>query len=122
MEKIYKTVGKVSFYKLPQFNSLNSQPEFVQKAAVQFDIDGVPLLVFLTYKGDCLKIPHLIEITPNHNNLISLIYCGILEPDKKRSEYDVKIKYSVKVILDIIESAREISISQEQKNILLKKL
>ena len=122
MEKIYKTVGKISFYKIYQLNPLTSQTEFIRKAAVQFDIDGVPLLVFFAYKGDCFKIPHSVKIIPDYSDLIYFIYCGILEPDIKRSEYDVKIKYSVKVILDIIENARETSISQEQKNILLKKL
>lgn len=122
MEKIYETVGKISFYKMPQLNPLTSQKEFIRKAAVQFDIDGVPLLVFFAYKGDCFKIPHSVKITPDYSDSISFIYCGILEPDKERNEYDVKVKYSVKVILDIVESAWEIPISQEQKNILLKKL
>lgn len=120
MEKIYKTTGKISFYKIPQVNPLTFQKEIVQKAAIQFKIDEVFLLVFLKCKGNCIKLPHVVKITPNYSNVVSFIYCGILGPDKNRKEYDIRVEYSIKIILDMIEGGS--SITSEQKNILLKKL
>ena len=122
MGKIYRTTGKVSFYKMPQLNTSSPQINFVQKVVVQFNIDGIPLLVFFTYEGNCLKIPYRVKIIPDCSDLISFIYCGILEPNEDRKEYNVKIEYSIKVILDIIEGMREFSMTSEQKNILLKRL
>ena len=123
MGKIYRTTGKVSLYKMPYFDTSSfSQAKFIQKITVQLDIDGVPLLIFFTHKGDRFKVPHSVKITPDHNNSISFIYCGTLEPNKERVEYDIEIEYSVKVILDIIEDKRGFSITENQKNILLKKL
>lgn len=122
MEKIYKTTGVISFYKMPIVNPSTAQMTIVNKIAVQFNIDSISLLVFLTCKGDGIKIPYSIKITPDHSDSVTCIYCGLLEPDRKRKEYKVKIEYSVRVILDIVESNREAYIPEEQKNILLKKL